>query len=221
EAPSSGGCREVQSGRGQDRGGCGGIPGARECDSQSTACGTSSTATEDTAIAPFDKEAVARDDREARASRSPAREQAVMSARQSALGAILIMAVCALPCAAQTVAAAPSAQTCDQKDADAKRAWASQPHGWLASVFHKEHRDIADSWCRIWEASGGRDRSFKAENFGRTLFTGDGIHPAVSSALVPGSGFAGGATFGVDRALASRPLRLSMSADVLASTNGS
>jgi len=144
-----------------------------------------------------------------------------VSARASALGAIVITAVCALPCAAQTVAAAPSAHTCDQKDADAKRAWASSPHGWLASVFHKEQRDIADSWCRIWETSGGRDRSFKAENFGRTLFTGDGIHPAVSSALVPGSGFAGGATFGVDRALASRPLRLSMSADVLASTNGS
>jgi hypothetical protein len=134
---------------------------------------------------------------------------------------IVISVVCALPCAAQGVAAASAAQTCDQKDADAKRAWASEPHGWLASVFHKEQRDIADSWCRIWEASGGRDRSFKAENFGRTLFTGDGIHPAVSSALVPGSGFAGGATFGVDRALASRPLRLSMSADALASTNGS
>ena len=63
-------------------------------------------------------------------------------------------------------------------------------------------------------------RSFKAENFGRMLFTGDGIHPAVASALVPGSGFAGGATFG-GSALTSRHLRLSMSADALAATNGS
>ena len=144
-----------------------------------------------------------------------------MSARLPIFYSLALAVVCALPCAAQTVASPGAVQTCDQKDAAAKRAWASEPHGWLASVFHKEQRDIADSWCRIWEASGGRDRSFKAENFGRTLFTGDGIHPAVSSALVPGSGFAGGATFGVDRALASRPLRLSMSADVLASTNGS
>jgi hypothetical protein len=144
-----------------------------------------------------------------------------MSVRLSTVGAVLIVTAFALPCAAQGVSAASAGQTCDQKDAAAKRAWASEPHGWLASVFHKEQRDIADSWCRIWEASGGRDRSFKAENFGRTLFTGEGIHPAVSSALVPGSGFAGGATFGVDRALASRPLRLSVSADALASTNGS
>jgi hypothetical protein len=136
----------------------------------------------------------------------------------AALGVIL---AASLPCAAQDAGTVVSPQTCDQKDATAKQGWAAEPHAWLASVFHKEQRDIADSWCRIWETTDPRDRSFKAENFGRTLFTGDGLHPAVASSLVAGSGLAGGATFSVDRALASRPVRLSVSADAMAATNGS
>ena len=126
------------------------------------------------------------------------------------------------PVVAQTssgVASTP--KSCDAKDAEAKRAWAADSHSWLASQFHKEQRDIADSWCRIWETTNARDRSFKAENFGRTLFTGEGLHPSVASSLVPGSGFAGGATLGLERGLVSRPLRIGLSADGLASMNGS
>jgi hypothetical protein len=128
----------------------------------------------------------------------------------------------AAPCAAQSPGTgAVSPRSCDAQDADAKRAWAADSHSWLASTFHKEQRDISDAWCRIWETTDARDRSFKAENFGRTLFTGEGVHPVVASSLVPGSGFAAGAKLALERGLVQTPLRIGVSADVLASTNGS
>lgn len=117
--------------------------------------------------------------------------------------------------------AQPVGVSCDQRDADAKREWAQEPHAWIANLFNKERRDISDAWCRIWETTSGRDRSFKAENFGRTLFTGSGIHPTVASSLAPGSGLTGGLRFSANRALVNHPVRLSGDLDARASTNGS
>jgi hypothetical protein len=111
--------------------------------------------------------------------------------------------------------------TCDQKAAAAKLAWAQNSHNDLANVFHAEGSDISDTWCRIWETTGN-DRRYKLEDFGRTLFTGDGLRPSVSSSLVPGSGFAAGASFSVGQNLSgAHRMRLSESADSRFSTNGS
>ena len=120
---------------------------------------------------------------------------------------------------AQPVAPA-TPENCDQKAAAAKSAWAQNPHGDLANVFHAETFGIGDTWCRIWETTG-TDRRFKAGDFGRVLFTGDGVHPSVSSSLVPGSGFAAGASFTIGQNLSSRSLRLSESVDGRFATNGS
>jgi len=127
--------------------------------------------------------------------------------------------------AAQSPAPAATAQTvptksCDQKANESKSSWAQRPHSSLANVFHAEKSDIADTWCRIWETTGA-DRRFKAGDFGRTLFTGDGVHPVVSSSLVPGSGLAGGANFSVGQNLSGRPMRLFETVDARFSTNGS
>jgi hypothetical protein len=111
--------------------------------------------------------------------------------------------------------------TCDEKASAAKRAWALGSHSDLANVFHKEGFDIGDTWCRIWETTG-TDREYKAGDFGRTLFTGEGLHPSVSSSLVPGSGFAGGASFSLGQNLSgAHRMRLSESVDGRFSTNRS
>jgi hypothetical protein len=121
---------------------------------------------------------------------------------------------------AQSSASAGTLKSCDQKVAESKQAWAQNSHSDLASVFHAEGSDIADTWCRTWETTGA-DRRFKAGDFGRTLFTGDGVHPAISSSLVPGSGLAGGANFSIGQNLSGRSMRLSETADARFSTNGS
>jgi hypothetical protein len=121
---------------------------------------------------------------------------------------------------AQPGSSTQAAATCDQKLTAMRRARAAQPHGWFSNVLNKQHTEISDTWCRIFETTGS-DRLFKAENFGRTLFTGEGFHPSVSSSLVPGSGFAAGLSFQADHALRSRPVRLSGGADARISTNQS
>jgi hypothetical protein len=115
---------------------------------------------------------------------------------------------------------ADTTKSCDTKARESKLGWAEHPHSDLANVFHAERSDIADTFCRIWETTGA-DRRFKAGDFGRTLFTGDGVHPVVSSSLVAGSGLAGGANFSVGQNLSGRPLRLSEVVDARFSTNGS
>lgn len=86
-------------------------------------------------------------------------------------------------------------------DAAARRndAWAkSGPHAWLANVQHNEDVEIARTWCYLWE-SHGKDSLQKGVDFGRAFFTGDGWHPSVGG-IVPGSGFAGGASLHLERA---------------------
>ncbi len=121
---------------------------------------------------------------------------------------------------AQSSASVGTPKNCDQKAAESKQAWAQSSHSDLANVFHAEGSDIADTWCRMWETTGP-DRRFKVGDLGRTLFTGDGVHPAVSSSLVPGSGLAGGANFSIGQNLVGRPMRLSETADARFSANGS
>ena len=116
---------------------------------------------------------------------------------------------------------APSANaalTCDRKSAVAKAAWPLDAHGDLANVFHAERTDLADTWCRIWEVTGAEKR-FKAGDFARVLFTGDGVHPALAGSLVPGSGLAAGGSFQVGQHLTN--VRVSEQAKALVATNGS
>jgi len=114
---------------------------------------------------------------------------------------------------------ATAADTCDSPAAKKNVAWAkSRPHSWLADVEHKQYVELPRTWCHIWE-TGGADRIQKAIDFGRVLFTGDGLHPSVGG-IVPGSGFAGGLTYNLERASASRPLRYSGSVEARGSYNG-
>src|SRR5215471_21445610 len=106
---------------------------------------------------------------------------------------------------------------CDARTAQQKAEWGRSPHVWLASVFHTERIEIEQTWCRTW-ATYGYDRANKAEDFGRTFFTGDGVHPAFGN-IVPGSGFAGGASINLERALDSQPLRLQSSIEARESLN--
>jgi hypothetical protein len=111
-----------------------------------------------------------------------------------------------------------AAETCDSIAAKNNVSWAkSRPHSWLADVEHKQSVEIPKNWCHIWETHGV-DRLQKAIDFGRVLFTGDGLHPSVGG-IVPGSGFAGGLTYNLERASGSRPLRYSGSVEARGSYN--
>jgi hypothetical protein len=119
---------------------------------------------------------------------------------------------------AQTTGTPPPA--CEKSIADEEAAWGKSKHEFLDSVLHKEQIQLKETWCRIGEATG-YDRVHKAEDFGRVLITGDGLHPAVSSSIVPGSGLAGGGEFALDTPLKEFPVRPQESIKALASTNGS
>jgi hypothetical protein len=127
---------------------------------------------------------------------------------------------CALAAIAAILPAlACAAESCDSRAAKNNQAWAkSGPHSWLASVQHKENVELARTWCHIFETVG-IDRAQKGIDFGRVLFTGDGLHPAVGG-IVPGSGFAGGLAYNLDRASASAPVRYSSSLEARGSYNG-
>ena len=127
----------------------------------------------------------------------------------------LLVAAAALSCAAL----AWGADTCDTKAAKKNQDWGkSGPHPWLASVEHTQDVELARTWCHIFETVG-IDRVSKGIDFGRVLFTGDGLHPSVGG-IVPGSGFAGGLAYNLERASASEPLRFSGSVEARGSYNG-
>jgi hypothetical protein len=129
--------------------------------------------------------------------------------------ALLCVAVAALFASA----AAAASDACDSAAAKKNVDWAkSGPHSWLASVEHKQDVELARTWCHVWE-SHGIDKVQKGIDFGRVLFTGDGLHPSVGG-IVPGSGFAGGLTYNLERASASEPIRLSGSVEARGSYNG-
>lgn len=113
----------------------------------------------------------------------------------------------------------PPAQpvTCATRTAQEKAKWAKSTHVWVANVFHTQKVDTRQTWCSIWETHG-YDRVHKTEDFGRVLFTGQGLHP-VAGSIVPGSGFAGGLGFNLARALQSKPLRFSTNIEARGSMN--
>lgn len=109
--------------------------------------------------------------------------------------------------------------SCDALAAKKNQAWSkSGPHPWLASVEHTQDVELARTWCHIFETKG-IDRLSKGIDFGRVLFTGDGLHPSVGG-IVPGSGFAGGLEYNLERATASPPVRYSGSVEARGSYNG-
>lgn len=121
-------------------------------------------------------------------------------------------------CIAQVDSPQPSVnKDCDSELSARKENWAKTKHKWLANVFHKEDSDISDTWCRIGE-SQGLDRIRKIEDFGRTVFTGDGVHP-VGGSIVPGSGLAAGVAFNLERAMKSHPVRYSSNIEARGSLN--
>jgi hypothetical protein len=116
-------------------------------------------------------------------------------------------------------AMASAAATCDSRAAQQNEAWAkSGPHSWLASLEHTQLVETERKWCHIFETKG-IDRVSKGIDFGSELFTGDGLHPSVGG-IVPGSGFAGGLVYNLERASASEPLRFSGSVEARGSYNG-
>jgi len=119
---------------------------------------------------------------------------------------------------AQTSGTQSDAEKCDERAAQQKLAWAqSGPHNWISSAFHKQDVETPQAWCHIW-ATNGYDRVHKTEDFGRVLFTGDGIHPTMGS-IVPNSGLAGGLALNLDRAAKSYPVRFSGSIEARGSTS--
>jgi hypothetical protein len=114
---------------------------------------------------------------------------------------------------------ASAADPCDLPAANKNRVWTMhRPHSWLANVEHKQYVEVPRTWCHIWETHG-IDRVQKAIDFGRVFFTGDGLHPALGG-IVPGSGFAGGLTYNLERASATLPLRYAGSVEARGSYNG-
>jgi hypothetical protein len=125
----------------------------------------------------------------------------------------LHIAAVAICCAAL----ACGAETCDSTAAKQNQAWAkSGPHAWLASLQHTQFVETRRTWCHIFETRG-IDRLSKGIDFGRVLFTGDGVHPSVGG-IVPGSGFAGGLVYNLQRA--TKSLRYSGSVEARGSYNG-
>jgi hypothetical protein len=111
------------------------------------------------------------------------------------------------------------ADTCDSRAAKKNEEWAkSGHHSWLANVQHTEDVELARTWCHIFETVG-IDKVQKGIDFGRVLFTGDGWHPTVGG-IVPGSGFAGGLAYNLERATAQPAIRYSGSVEARGSYNG-
>ncbi len=116
-------------------------------------------------------------------------------------------------------AAAWGADTCDTRAAKKNLEWAkSGRHSWLADVEHQQDVETARTWCHIFETVG-IDRVQKGIDFGRVLFTGDGLHPTIGG-IVPGSGFAGGLAYNLERATSQPAIRYSGSVEARGSYNG-
>jgi len=108
------------------------------------------------------------------------------------------------------------ADPCDTRAAQQKVAWGKSSHSSIASEFHKQQVELEQTWCHIWLAQGW-DRLHNAEDFGRVLVTGEGLHPTAGN-IVPGSGFAGGLTTNFSRAFQTKPVRLEASVEARGST---
>jgi hypothetical protein len=127
-----------------------------------------------------------------------------------------LLALCL--CKAQaTVPAQPTPESCDVRVAKEKVRWSKTPHMWLSNVFHKQKIETGQTWCLIGEAKG-YDRVHKIEDFGRVVFTGEGLHPALGN-IVPGSGLAGGLALNLARNVTSPPIHFSGNVEARGSIN--
>src|SRR3974390_3192359 len=98
-----------------------------------------------------------------------------------------------------------AADDCEKRAGKKNADWAkSGPHSWLADLEPKQDVELGRTWCHIFETRGF-DRVSKGIDFGRVLFTGEGLHPSVGG-IVPGSGFAGGLAYNLERASSSAPV---------------
>lgn len=107
---------------------------------------------------------------------------------------------------------------CEKEINRAKADWARAEHTWVESELHTQSLETKQTWCRTWATKDGA-RFHNAEDFGRMLFTGEGIHP-VAGAIVPNSGIAGGLALNLDYAARSPQVRFSESIEARGSANG-
>lgn len=108
--------------------------------------------------------------------------------------------------------------TCNRQIEDRDREWATSQHALVASVLHTEADDLHRTWCRLWNATDGKERQHAAGDFGRVLFTTDGIRPAFGVAA-QNAGPGGGVAFDISKA--SRSLRYEVRSEARASSSGS
>ena len=127
-----------------------------------------------------------------------------------------LLAVFVAPAVQGQPASGPEKCDADIRQSDA--AWATSPHGVVASTLHTESDDLHRTWCRLLKATDGRDRSHKAEDFTRVLFTTDGLRPAFGVAA-QNAGPGGGIAFNMSPANAGA--RFGISSTVRGSTSGS
>lgn len=120
---------------------------------------------------------------------------------------------------AQTTGAASTAEDCDRRASQEKDRWGKAgKHVWLSSKLHNQQVETKQTWCHIW-VTPGYERVHQVEDFGRMVFTGEGIHPSLGS-IVPGSGMAGGLALNLARATNSPPIRYSGNVEARGSMNG-
>jgi hypothetical protein len=143
-----------------------------------------------------------------------------MSWKTSGLLVIVAVSLATPGGRAQTTAdVSDKAAECDKHAAQEKVDWAkSGPHNWIVSDLEMQRVETEQTWCHIW-ATSGYDRLHKGEDFGRVLFTGDGLHPTVGT-IVPNSNLAGGLALNLGYDAKSHPIRYSGSVEARGSVNG-
>src|SRR5439155_11935280 len=120
---------------------------------------------------------------------------------------------------ARGATAQPSdAARCETEANQRKSRWASTTHSALVNTVETEAQQLALTWCRA-RASSGEERVHHLEDFGRVLFTGDGLHPVVGT-VAPSNGLAGGAVWNNEWNSRTHPLRFSTNVEGRVSLNG-
>ena len=120
---------------------------------------------------------------------------------------------------AQTTGTPTTTDDCNRRAGQEKDRWGKAgQHDWLSSKLHNQQVETKQTWCHIW-VTPGYERVNMVEDFGRMVFTGEGIHPSLGS-IVPGSGMAGGLALNLARATSSPPIRYSGNVEARGSMNG-
>jgi hypothetical protein len=127
--------------------------------------------------------------------------------------------LCCVLLARATGAQTVDAVTCETKANDRKAAWAKTEHSWFETMLELQARELELSRCRM-QASSGEEKLRHAEDFGRILLTGEGLHPVVST-IAPGNGLAGGAALAHEWNSSEHPLRYRADLDGRVSVNQS